>query len=685
MQNKRIFVNSCGPPEHSLWVLHRCMKKWIRTLNRKFAISRNLQLSLRLQRSLDTTVRRCFYTNSSNHLFFGVSQLLEQTVLSVKPSFSFSSIKAKLSRGSRVTVCPRSQWTTCTSLRHKMVLLNFVPSTCAPNTFLRKPVIAAPRDSSSRSPFRNGETPVHHAHLWKVSPMIAELAPQQNLTTMHNENEPKVTVLTDGISAHDTLQTPAYYPSFFRILYDLFRQDFRLIELGRLYGPVYQTKGVLGAYTAVANHDAIIDISRTPHLFTVVEAFPLQFTSILGSDAIPFIDGVEHKTARGRVLPTFIASTIPAYHTIIVNHAQEFFQSFAENSLLSGLVNMEKPVKLYFVDLIIKLSMNASAIDESKGPKNGQNYGTTFEMLCTTFIDFSNGLTSPTFSPTYKRGLKASAILEDELSSILIRQLQNRDTRAGLRIVRECLNSDNTTNILKEGRADLMSILLATSQLDLSESNGHISLSVGEKEEIRSLARILRSIWFAGFTTQSGSLLCVLMEIFSNPKLLESLQDEQSRIPELTAQSVAKDMPLLSSALMESMRINTAVPMMFRRVMEDVVVLQHYIPKGTLIGMDYSSANLDESIFENPETFIPDRFVGKPELARKVMVYGAAGSAHYCVGALLATTTLKTTLAVMMRDFVIDVKPWAERSLKTIPDTVPRNGVWLRSCKRKNS
>lgn len=412
----------------------------------------------------------------------------------------------------------------------------------------------------------------------------------------------------------------------------------------------------------------------------------MQFITILGDDAISMIEGTRHKTARARLMPAFLPSIVASFHNVITDHAREFFNSLAKNiSATSSPVNVVNPVKNYFVDLIIKFTINTGLHDGDTAPEQYDNHHATFGEFGSVFIQFATGLTSPPFLPAYKRGLRASATLEEKLSLILLRRLRDRDTRAKLRQTRECLDSDKIAKVLSDGRADLMSILIATSLKLPDNDDAECAIFNSEESvaEVRSLARSLRVLWFAGYTTQSSSLLCLIMEVFSDSTLLKQLQDEQNAVPELTAQSVANDMPLLSSVVTESMRINPALTMMFRRTTEDVVVLKHHIPKGTAVALDYCSANVDEAIFQNADDFIADRFVDNPELVRKVLAFGAVGSTHYCIGASMAMTVLKTTLAVMLREFDVDVKPWKRRSIKHLPDTQPRDGVWIRDCAPK--
>lgn len=490
---------------------------------------------------------------------------------------------------------------------------------------------------------------------------------------------------TDSELLRNSLSIPSYDPSLITLLLDLFRQDLRNVQVGRMYGPVYQVDNLFGPVTMITDYNAVVEVARKPHLFAASGAFPTQFINLLGHDAILFNDGSKHKRERNRISPAFLPSSIPSFHSRIVHHARGLFNSLATNvSTKSRPIEATHLIKSYFLDLIIKLTMSVDQNLAGNDHQHSNNYNKTSTILSSLFVQFANGLVSPTFMPAYHKAIQASQTLRNELRSIFLRRLRSGNARAKLRDVRNSLQDDKVGNVLRGGCADLISVLIATSSLHLPEIDDNAVYDSKEgAAEVQSLVDMLAFLWFAGYTTQSGTLLCVIMEIFSDAPLLERLQHEQTNVRELTPQSIMNDMPLLSSVLTESMRINSAATLVFRRTTEDVSVLGYFIPKGTVVGIDYISANNDPSIFQDPDDFTPDRFANNPELARKVLLFGAPGSPHYCIGASLATVILKTTLAVMIREFDIDVKPWKRRSIKTLPETVPRDGVWVRKCEHK--
>ncbi|MGH2607598.1 MAG: cytochrome P450, partial [Tepidiformaceae bacterium] len=85
---------------------------------------------------------------------------------------------------------------------------------------------------------------------------------------------------------------------------------------------------------------------------------------------------------------------------------------------------------------------------------------------------------------------------------------------------------------------------------------------------------------------------------------------------------------LVASATEEALRYYAPFPATIRRTMRDVDVAGTIIPAGERIIVLLGSANRDESVFERPNEFIPDRSPNRH------VAFGMG--IHYCVGAPLA-------------------------------------------------
>jgi cytochrome P450 len=127
------------------------------------------------------------------------------------------------------------------------------------------------------------------------------------------------------------------------------------------------------------------------------------------------------------------------------------------------------------------------------------------------------------------------------------------------------------------------------------------------------------------------------------------------------------DPALLDSAVEEYLRLYTPYRGMSRTARHDVEIGGRKILKDEPIALVYSSANRDETVFENPDDFVLDR----PNINRHI---GFGAGPHNCPGAPLARMmfriSLEQALARTTRwelDGEIKMARWAEWGTNSVP------------------
>jgi cytochrome P450 len=95
-------------------------------------------------------------------------------------------------------------------------------------------------------------------------------------------------------------------------------------------------------------------------------------------------------------------------------------------------------------------------------------------------------------------------------------------------------------------------------------------------------------------------------------------------------QRVRDDRSLVPAAVEESLRHRPIVNVLFREPVKDVEIGGVTIPAGSVVALGYPSANHDESVFPNGDTFDPAR----GDALRRQLGFG--WGIHLCVGAPLA-------------------------------------------------
>ena len=141
----------------------------------------------------------------------------------------------------------------------------------------------------------------------------------------------------------------------------------------------------------------------------------------------------------------------------------------------------------------------------------------------------------------------------------------------------------------------------------------------------------IRQLIVVGMIAPSVLVPCILIHMARHPDLQQLLREEPGRIP---------------AAIEEYLRLYTPYRGFARTAKRDIEVEGRRILKDEPIALVYSSANRDETVFENPDEFILDR----PNID-KHLAFGLGP--HRCAGIPLARMMLRVTLEELLKRAVI--------------------------------
>jgi cytochrome P450 len=132
--------------------------------------------------------------------------------------------------------------------------------------------------------------------------------------------------------------------------------------------------------------------------------------------------------------------------------------------------------------------------------------------------------------------------------------------------------------------------------------------------DMPEMLSIVQQLLVAGNETTTKMLTEMMRLLAENPDQWAMVKADPSRIP---------------SIVEETLRLSTPTQGMFRIATRDVELAGVHIPKGSRVVIVFMSANRDESLFEEPDAFNPDRANLSDHLA-----FGKG--THFCVGANLS-------------------------------------------------
>ncbi len=189
-------------------------------------------------------------------------------------------------------------------------------------------------------------------------------------------------------------------------------------------------------------------------------------------------------------------------------------------------------------------------------------------------------------------------------------------------------------------------------KFSIKVQNIYFSLSIAQTEnEIISNCLLLM---MAGHDTTSNTIFHFIINLAINPSKQEKLIEEIDRFiesDELLFEKV-KRMTYLEACLKETLRLHPSGTRAERKAVDNVKLDQIFIPKDAYVVIPIYSIHRDPNNFENPDEFIPERFLAENiDKIKSGSYIPFADGPRNCVGMRFALMTIKLTLAKLLTEF----------------------------------
>jgi cytochrome P450 family 138 len=181
-----------------------------------------------------------------------------------------------------------------------------------------------------------------------------------------------------------------------------------------------------------------------------------------------------------------------------------------------------------------------------------------------------------------------------------------------------------------DGREDILAMMLQ-SRYDDGSSMGHAEI-----------ADQLLTLLVAGHETTATTLAWAVERLRRHPRVLDALVDEVD----------AGGDALRHATLIEVQRTRPVIDITGRRVKAEQFQLGRWtLPQGCTILVSIALLHADASVFPDPATFDPYRFLdAKPDLYQWIPF---GGGTRRCLGAAFASMEMNVVLRTMLRDFTL--------------------------------
>ncbi|WP_433237432.1 cytochrome P450 [Actinomadura nitritigenes] len=170
---------------------------------------------------------------------------------------------------------------------------------------------------------------------------------------------------------------------------------------------------------------------------------------------------------------------------------------------------------------------------------------------------------------------------------------------------------------------------------------------------------IFISMMFAGHHTSSGTASWAMIELLRHPDVLAEVVAELDALyadgTEVSFQAL-RSIPVLESALKETLRLHPPLIILMRLVREDFELLGKTIPAGTMLAASPRVSNRIEADFPKAGDFDPGRYLDprQEDLQNRWTWIPFGAGRHRCVGNAFAMMQMKAIFSVVLRDYTFE-------------------------------
>ncbi|GEP49622.1 cytochrome P450 [Flavobacterium noncentrifugens] len=209
-----------------------------------------------------------------------------------------------------------------------------------------------------------------------------------------------------------------------------------------------------------------------------------------------------------------------------------------------------------------------------------------------------------------------------------------------LEIVEQRIQSNTKQN-------DLLDMLLETRYED-----------TGESMSMQQLIDEIKILFIAGHETTANALTFTLHLLGNHPEVQQKIHTELVATESETNDPIEQlqKMPYTNAVINESMRLYPPAWITDRENIADDELLGHNIKKGTLIGVSFYELHRNPKYWENPNAFIPERFLGDQKKQSLQYFYPFGAGPRMCIGAGFAMYEMSLALSHLVKKYTISTQ-----------------------------
>lgn len=413
-----------------------------------------------------------------------------------------------------------------------------------------------------------------------------------------------------------------------------------LPAIHRKYGPI--ARFWLGPTELAVSVSDINTIGEVVNNLGVRPQAARKLFGWMGKESISFQRPPEVNVSRSMFSPLLVGPSLQYLCSTTHDYTTRMLNKWSE-------VTDAIDVKEEFSNLTLDIVGSYSIGQEFGNTSLGQEIRTLFRSVLSTSQKRVEEIISPIWNSSYREWNKNVNRLQECAGKLIEQKRQARGLTQ---------------------RNDLLSLIL-----DVRSENGSLSFS-----DAQAMSAVLAFL-FGGFDPAGSALTWTCYLLATHPEIQALAQEEVQRVlgrrlPELD------DLPrldYLNRVIKEGLRLYTPNPVTMREVESDLQIGDYTIPQGATFCIPICVIHKDETVWENPENFDPDRFLPQREQNIPRYAYIPFGlGARGCIGTRFGLTQLQLMLSMILQRFSLSFVPDQE-VIPTIEATIlqPKFGLKL--------
>ncbi|KAL2331293.1 hypothetical protein Fmac_018874 [Flemingia macrophylla] len=218
-----------------------------------------------------------------------------------------------------------------------------------------------------------------------------------------------------------------------------------------------------------------------------------------------------------------------------------------------------------------------------------------------------------------------------------------------------------------------------TNNDDMLDTLLNISQENGQKMDTKKIKHLFLDLIVAGTDTTSYTMQWAMTKLINNPDTMSKAKRELKQTIGMgnpIEESDIARLPYLRAIIKETLRLHPGAPLLLpRKATIDVEINGYIIPQGSQVVVNEWAIGRNPSIWDNPNSFSPDRFLGSEidVKGRHFQLTPFGGGRRICPGLPLAMRMLHLMLGSLINGFdwkfENDVNPDidAGQTLRAIP------------------